>query len=106
MNRTAAEPGGCVYQNPFCISSFLTEALFPRLLKKGPACAKAPARRQMRVEFAKPRLSGAPELLCRERFETVPYKGTVQQSCPVLDTGRDEGNPARCGTDGRFSADG
>ena len=29
---------------------------------------------------------------------------TPQQACPVLDTGKDEGNPAKRGTDGRFSA--
>ena len=28
-----------------------------------------------------------------------------QQACPVLDTGKDEGNPAKRGTDGRFSDD-
>jgi len=39
-------------------------------------------------------------ILCRERFETVPYRYTPQQACPVLDTGKDEGNAA----DGRFSA--
>jgi len=30
--------------------------------------------------------------------------GTLQQACPVLDTGMDEGNPAKRGTDERFSA--
>ena len=44
------------------------------------------------------------QILCRERFKTVPYRFTLQQACPVLDTGQDEGNPAKRGTDGRFSA--
>ncbi len=35
-----------------------------------------------------------------------PRNSTQQQACPVLDTGRDEGNPAKRGTDGRFSAAG
>jgi len=42
----------------------------------------------------------APEILCRERFKTVPYRCTPQQTCPTLDTTKDEGNAA----DGRFSA--
>jgi hypothetical protein len=33
-------------------------------------------------------------ILCRERFETVPYGPTLHQACPVLDTGKDEGNAA------------
>jgi len=45
-------------------------------------------------------------ILCRERFETVPYCGTPQQACPVLDTTKDKGNPANRGTDGHFSATG
>ena len=32
----------------------------------------------------------APEVLLRERFETVPYRCTLRQACPVLDTGKDE----------------
>jgi len=55
----------------------------------------------MQVESAKSRLRG-PKILCRERFETVPYWCTLQQACPVLDTTKDEGNPAKRGTDGHF----
>jgi hypothetical protein len=68
------------------------------------------AGRQMQVEFAKSRLRGHPclrparrgyakagEILCRERIYAFPT--VLQQACPVLDTGEDEGNAA----DGRFS---
>jgi len=67
------------------------------------------AGRQMQVESAKSRLRRPSRafhqpfrqaILCRERFETVPYRYTPKQACPVLDTGKDEGNAA----DGLFSA--
>jgi hypothetical protein len=41
-----------------------------------------------------PRLRQAGEILRRERFQTVPYRCTPQQACPVLDTGQDKGNAA------------
>ena len=51
------------------------------------------AGRQMQGESSKSRLRGLPRafhlpfrqaILCRERFETVPYCGTPQEACPVL----------------------
>jgi len=63
---------------------------FRRLLKNAPACAEASAGRQMQVEPCEIPFSGAPEILRRERFKTVPYRSTPQQACPVLDTGKDE----------------
>jgi len=45
---------------------------------------------QMQVEPCEIPFAGAPEILRRERFKTVPYRGTPQQACPVLDTGKDE----------------
>jgi hypothetical protein len=42
-----------------------------------------------------PRLRQAGEILRRERFQTVPYRCTLQQACPVLETGKDEGAPLR-----------
>jgi len=37
------------------------------------------AGRQMQVEFYEIPLAGAPEILCRERFQTVPYRCTLQR---------------------------
>ena len=44
----------------------------------------------MQVEPCEIPFVGAPEILRREQFQTVPYRCTPQQACPVLDTGRDE----------------
>jgi hypothetical protein len=74
----------------FLFWQFAEKIIFPRLLKKGPASAEASAGRQMQVESSKSRLLGAPEILCRERFQTVPYD--VHGNKPaVLETGKDEG---------------
>ena len=52
---------------------------FGRLLKKSIfiGCSKKPK-------------SKAPGILCKERFQTVPYRCSPQQACPVFDTGKDE----------------
>ena len=53
----------------------------------------------MQVEPWEIPFTGAPEIL-----RSKAYIGcTLQQACHVLDTGKDEGNPAKRGTDGRFS---
>jgi hypothetical protein len=43
-----------------------------------PRKARLRAGRQMQVELCEIPLAGAPEMLCRERFETVPYGCTPQ----------------------------
>ncbi len=43
------------------------------------------------------------KFFCRGRFKTVPHRFTLQQACPVLDTGKNEGNPAKPETGERFS---
>jgi hypothetical protein len=58
----------------------------------------------MEVELCEIPLAGAFEIVCRERFETVPYGIPPQQACPCLDTGKDERNPAKRGIDGCFLA--
>jgi hypothetical protein len=42
------------------------------------------------------------KFFCRERFKTVPHRFTLQPACPVLDTGKNEGNPAKPETGGTF----
>ena len=37
------------------------------------------AGRQMQVEPCEIPFAGAPEILCRERFQTVPYRCTLQR---------------------------
>ena len=49
------------------------------------------AGRQLQAELCEIPLAGAPEILRRERFKTVPYRCTPQQACPVLGTGKGEG---------------
>ncbi len=67
----------------------------------------------MQVESSKSRLRGLPRafhlpfrqaIICRERFQTVPYDVRRNKPAACFDTGKDEGNPAKRGTDGRFSA--
>jgi len=57
----------------------------------------------MQGELCEIPLAGVLEIICREQVETVPYRCTPQEACPALDKGKDEGNPAKRGTDGRFS---
>ena len=38
---------------------------------------------QIRVELCEISFAGAPEILCRERFKTVPYKMYAAMTCPV-----------------------
>ena len=70
------------------INRLLNKWLFLRLLKNAPASAAASAGRQMQVESAKSRLRGAPEILCRERFQTVPYDVHGNKPAPCLTRGR------------------
>ncbi len=71
------------------------KVLFLRLLKNAPAFVPqsedfAQAAR-CKLSTVKSRPRGRTEILCRERFETVPYRYPLQQACPVLDTEKDEG---------------
>jgi len=52
------------------------------------------AGRQMQVESCEIPLTGAPEILCRERFHTVPYDVRRNKPAPRFDTGKNEG--CRC----------
>jgi len=52
----------------------------------------------MQVEPCEIPHAGAPEILRRERFETVPYFWHAREKVSGPD------NPAKRGTDGRFSA--
>jgi len=72
-----------------------------RLIKNAPACAETSAGRQMQVELREIPSAGAPlpAPRLRQAGEILP-----QQACPVLDTGKDERNPAPRGTHGRFSS--
>ena len=60
------------------INRLLNKWLFLRLLKNA----------QMQVESSKSRLLGAPEILCRERFQTVPYDVHGNKPAPCLTRGR------------------
>jgi hypothetical protein len=49
------------------------------------------AGRQMQVEPCEIPFTGAPEILCRERFQTVPYDVRRNKPAPCFDTMKDEG---------------
>ncbi len=67
--------------NNFRNSKLLNSIIdFRKVLKKSffAGCSKMP---RCELSFAKSRLRG--EILCRERFKTVPYKMHAAMTCPV-----------------------
>ena len=48
------------------------------------------AGRQMQVDLFEIPFTGAPEILCRERFQTVPYGVRRNKPAPCFDTGKGE----------------
>ena len=67
------------------------------------ASLPSPKRLAFAEALAQAGCAQAGEILCRERFQTVPYGVRRNKPAPCIDTGRDESNPAKHQTEGYFS---